>query len=144
MTKKEILRGTVIVVAAASLSGLVAYRLSLRRSPNSIAHPFASAEGAKVSCLDFHDAQSHVGASSCVSGRVVRALTSRAGNAFLDFCPDYRTCPFATVIFASDLAKFGDLGTLTGRQVEIRGRITVYQGRAEIIIHDPEQIRVLP
>jgi hypothetical protein len=75
---------------------------------------------------------------------VLRAYTSRAGNTFLDFCPDYRTCPFTSVIFDSDRSKFGDLGALAGRQVEIRGAVVAYEGRAEIVIRDPEQIRVLP
>jgi DNA/RNA endonuclease YhcR with UshA esterase domain len=48
------------------------------------------------------------------------------------------------VIFASDKNKFGDLESLQGRHVEIRGAITVYQSRAEIIIHDPQQIRSAP
>lgn len=95
-------------------------------------------------CVDFRDAGSHLGEAACISGRVLRVFTSRAGNTFLDFCPDYRTCPFTTVIFSSDRSKFGDLARLEGRQVEIRGAITTYQGRAEIIIHDPQQIRVLP
>jgi len=48
------------------------------------------------------------------------------------------------VIFSSDKNKFGDLASLAGRQIEIRGPITEYQGRLEIIIHDPEQIRLAP
>jgi hypothetical protein len=95
-------------------------------------------------CVDFREVGSRIGETGCVSGRVLRVFTSRAGNTFLDFCPDYRNCPFASVIFASDKNKFGVLESLEGRQVEIRGPITVYQGRAEIKIHDPQQIRVVP
>jgi hypothetical protein len=72
---------------------------------------------------------------------VLRTYTSRVGNTFLDFCQDFRGCPFTSVIFASDKDKFGDLVTLEGKNVEIRGGIIAYQGRAEIIIHDPQQIR---
>jgi hypothetical protein len=128
------------VVVASSLSALVAYRLGLRHSNFS----FGSARGGRGGCVDFHEAQSRLGETACVSGRVVRAFTSRAGNSFLDFCADYRDCPFAAVIFASDRNKFGDLDALAGRQVEIEGPITAYQGRAEIIIHGPQQVRVLP
>jgi len=66
------------------------------------------------------------------------------GNTFLDFCEDYRDCPFTSVIFSSDKNKFGDLASLAGRQIEIRGPITVYQGKPEIIIRDPGQIRLAP
>ncbi len=93
-------------------------------------------------CVDFREAAKHVGEQGCVAGRVVGVVTSRAGNTFLDFCPDYRQCPFSTVIFVSDRNKFGDLESLRGRQVEIHGPITVYKSRPQIIIHDPRQIRV--
>jgi len=95
-------------------------------------------------CVDFHDAAPHVGKTGCVSGRVVKVFTSQGGNTFLDFCEDYRACPFTSVIFSADKNKFGDLASLAGRQIEIRGSITVYQGRPEIIIRDPEQIRLVP
>jgi DNA/RNA endonuclease YhcR with UshA esterase domain len=95
-------------------------------------------------CADFHDAAPRAGETGCVSGRVVRVFASRGGNTFLDFCEDYRDCPFTSVIFSSDKNKFGDLASLAGRQIEIRGPITVYQGRPEIIIRDPEQIRLAP
>ena len=97
-----------------------------------------------AACVDFHDATYHVGEEGCIKGRVLRVFTSRAGNTFLDFCPDYHTCPFTSVIFASDHAKFGDLDSLTNRSVEIRGRIRMYEGRAEIIVNDPKQIRIAP
>jgi len=34
--------------------------------------------------------------------------------------------------------------SLQGRRVEIRGDVIDYQGRAEIIIRDPQQIRSAP
>ncbi len=102
----------------------------------------AGQKAADAPCVDIRDAGKHVGEQGCVAGRVVGVATSRAGNTFLDFCPDYRHCPFSTVIFASDRSKFGDLESLRGQQVEIRGSITVYRSRPQIIIHDPWQIRM--
>ena len=94
--------------------------------------------------MDFHDAGKRTGELGCVTGRVLRVYASRAGNTFLDFCTDYRSCAFTSVIFSSDRAKFGDLQALEGKPVEIRGPITTYQGRAEIIIRDPGQVREAP
>jgi hypothetical protein len=95
-------------------------------------------------CIDFHHADARAGQNVCVLGMVVRAYTSRAGNTFLDFCADYRSCPFSTVIFARDRKKFGNLTSLTGRQVQIRGLVTRFRGRAEIIIREPWQVHVTP
>jgi hypothetical protein len=85
-----------------------------------------------------------VGKGGCVTGLVLRVYTARTGNTFLDFCQDYRACPFTSVVFAADKNKFGDLGLMQGKRVEIRGDVINYQGRAEIIIRDPQQVRSAP
>lgn len=140
MKRIEIVRVAVIVLVASTLSGLVAYRLALHHGMPA----FKPSGDASAGCVDFRDAGSRAGETSCVTGRVLRVFTSRGGNSFLDFCSDYRQCPFTSVIFSSDHDKFGNLEMLQGRQVEIRGEITNYQGRAEIIIRDPDQIRLAP
>jgi hypothetical protein len=104
----------------------------------------ASSQGEFAGCVDFHDADPRAGQMGCVSGRVLKVFTSKGGNTFFDFCRDYRDCPFTSVIFSSDKNKFGDLQSLAGRQIEIRGLITVYQGKPEIVVRDAAQIRVAP
>jgi hypothetical protein len=107
----------------------------------------ASSEPAASSpppCADIRNASSHEGKSGCIAGLVLRVYTAGSGNTFLDFCQDYRACPFTSVIFAADKAKFGDVGSLQGKRVEIRGDVVAYQGRAEIILHDPQQVRSAP
>jgi hypothetical protein len=144
MTRKQTIVVVLIVLAASALSAVVGYRGGLRHSAASRLSGVAFRGEEVGECAGITDAASRVGKSGCVAGRVLRVYTSRAGNTFLDFCPDYRSCPFTSVVFAADRKKFGDLGTLADRQVEIRGLIESYQGRPEIIIRDPEQIRVLP
>jgi len=92
-------------------------------------------------CVDIRNAGPMAGKTGCIAGLVVRVYSARSGNTFLDFCQDYRTCPFTSVIFAPDKNKFGDLESLQGKRVEIRGDVVSYQGRAEIIVHDPQQVR---
>ena len=104
--------------------------------------PEAASGAPSGPCVDFRQAKSHAGENGCVAGFVFKAYTSRSGNTFLDFCADYRNCPFSSVVFASDRKKFGNLGSLAGREVQIRGLITTYQSRAEIIVRDPWQLRV--
>lgn len=144
MTRKQMLLIAVLLVASSSVAALLAYRFGLHHSASREASPFALSRGAKGSCVDFQEAMSHLGETTCVSGRVLRVYSSRAGNSFLDFCEDYRACPFSSVIFSTDRRKFANLEILGGRQVELGGTIRSYQGHAEIVIHDPQQIRVLP
>ena len=144
MPRKQLLLVAIIVVLASAFSAVVAYRRGMRRSHPPVPSFEATVEGGIEACVDFSEAGSSVGKTGCIKGRVLKVYTSRAGNTFLDFCQDYRNCPFTSVVFSSDRSKFGDLGTLRGREVELRGAVTTYRGRAEVVIHDPDQIRVTP
>ena len=104
----------------------------------------APVESSTSPCVDIRNAGPLVGKSGCVAALVLRVYSARTGNTFLDFCQDYRACPFTSVIFAADKDRFGDVATLQGKRVEIRGEVVNYQGHAEIIIHDPQQVRSAP
>src|SRR5512135_2709000 len=111
MKAKQIAGMTLAVVVCSTLSAVVAYRYALHQVPrglNKVAELPLPALQPSAGCVDFRDAGPHVGGPGCVSGRLLRVFTSRAGNTFLDFCEDYRNCPFTSVIFASDKNKFGD------------------------------------
>jgi len=92
--------------------------------------------------ISYTEAPNHIGEYACVVGKVDHVYTSRKGNTFLNFCPDYKTCPFGAVIFSSDAHKFSNPKQYEGRTVEIIGLIRSYQGRPEIILNDPSQIKI--
>lgn len=144
VSRKQILVVAIVIVIASMVSALVAYRHGMRRSSLPVAASPPPMPSTDVPCVDFSEAGASVGKPGCVKGRVLKVYTSRAENTFLDFCQDYRSCPFTAVIFTADRSKFGDLSALSGRRVEIRGPVTNYRNRAEIIIHDPDQIRMVP
>ena len=93
-----------------------------------------------VGTIDYTDAPAHIGDSASVRGTLVDAHTSSSGTVFLDFCKSYKTCPFSGVIFADDAKKFGDLSSLAGSVVTLTGKISSYQGKAEIILSTPSQL----
>lgn len=135
-TATLILIGLAVVV----LCSTVAYRLGMRHAAGG--NLTGRAAVPRGGCISMRDAARHTGENTCVEARVLRVFTSRSGSTFFDFCADYHHCPFSSVIFATDRSRFGNLGSLEGREVEISGEITTYNGRAEIIIRDPKQIRV--
>lgn len=143
MTRRQVASIAASVLVGSTLSGVVAYYYGSRRGASRPATS-ANPEAIVGPCVDFKEAGPLVGKSACVTGRVLKVFTSKAGNTFLDFCPDYRVCPFMSVVFSQDRSKFGDLAQLQGRVVEIRGLVSFYQDRAEIIIHGPEQIQTRP
>jgi hypothetical protein len=95
---------------------------------------------ARPDCLPFEEAKKHVGEIKCVTGKVVRVKQGVRGVHFLDFCDDFRLCPFTVVIFPSDLKSVGDVRQLQGRMVEIHGQVKEYDGRAEIILEEYRQL----
>ena len=147
MTRAQRATVAVILVAMTGMTALVAYRLGLRRGGSmSGAQRLSGVHSAEATgpCLELSQAGVHSGEQACVFGRVLKVFTSRSGTTFLDFCADYRNCPFTSVIFGSDREKFGNLEALTGRQIEIRGKIVPYHGQPEIVVSDPGQIREAP
>lgn len=102
--------------------------------------PAKSSEATGENCLTIAEAQKHIGKTNCVKGTVVRVEEGNNGVTFLDFCADYRSCPFTVVVFRGDLHSVGDVGQLPGRTITIRGRIEEYDDRAEIILRRSEQL----
>ncbi len=94
--------------------------------------------------IDYTEAPNHVGEYACVSGKIDHVYTSQKGAIFLNFCLDYKTCPFGAVIFNPDAYKFPNPEQYEGQTVEITGLVKSYQGRPEIILDDLDQIKILP
>ena len=97
-------------------------------------------ELSSAQCITFDQAQRHIGEKQCVTGRVVRVETGSKGVHYLDFCDDFRMCPFSVVVFPYDLKNIGDVRELAGKVVEIRGEIKEYDDRAEIILESRKQL----
>jgi hypothetical protein len=91
-------------------------------------------------CIPFTEAGKHVGATRCVTGKVLRVKQGNRGVTFLDFCEDYRLCSFTVVVFPGDLKHVGDVRQLAGKDIEIHGPIKLYDNRAEIILRDCKQL----
>jgi hypothetical protein len=99
-----------------------------------------AAASVSIGTIDYTDAPAHIGDRASVRGTLVEAYTSASGTVFLDFCKSYKTCPFSGVIFADDAKKFGDLSRYVGQTVTLTGKISSYQGKAEIVLSDPSQL----
>ena len=93
-----------------------------------------------IGTIDYTNAPAHVGDLASVRGMLVDSYTSKTGTVFLDFCANYKTCPFSGVIFADDVKKFGDLSRYDGTTVILTGKISSYQDKAEIVLSDPSQL----
>lgn len=96
-----------------------------------------------AACVSVEQAREHIGRNACVTATVLKVAQSQSGTYFLDFCQDYRACPFTVVVFRKDLRDVGDIRALEGQQINIHGKIKDYAGRAEIILEDSRQLKGL-
>ena len=95
---------------------------------------------AAADCIPITEARNHVGETRCVTGKIFRVERGNRGVHFLDFCENYRACPFTVVVFPRDLKNIGDVRQLQGKVVEIHGPVKEYDGRAEIVLEEARQL----
>jgi len=100
----------------------------------------ALCKSSSADCIPFTEAQAHIGETQCVTGKVLRVKEGTRGVTFFDFCEDFRVCPFTVVIFPGHLRDIGDVRQLKDRIVEIHGQLREYDGRAEIVLSQLQQL----
>ncbi|MGI9103113.1 MAG: hypothetical protein ACR2IF_11785 [Terriglobales bacterium] len=96
---------------------------------------------AAAACIPFEQAPDKVGEQTCVTGKVINVGQSKSGTFFLNFCDNYRKCPFTVVVFPSSLKNVGDVRALEGQSIEIYGKIQLWRGQAEIVLRDARQLK---
>lgn len=96
---------------------------------------------AAAKCIPIEETPQKIGDTVCVAGKVLKVAQSRGGSFFLDFCEDYKKCPFTVVVFPSSLKDVGDVRQLEGKDIEIHGKIQEWRGRAEIVLRDVRQLK---
>jgi hypothetical protein len=92
-------------------------------------------------CIPFDKAAERIGHDACVTGTVLKVAQGRTGSFYLDFCKDYRECPFTVFVPKRSLHNVGDIRELAGKSIEIYGKVQRYANRAEIVLKDVRQLR---
>lgn len=62
--------------------------------------------------------------------------------AYLNFVEKFPNNPFTAVIFARQFEDFPDIGKYRGKDVEVTGRVSIYKGKPQIIINNPNQLKL--
>ncbi len=103
----------------------------------------ASSAAASSACIQPDQALQHVGKDVCVQAHVYRVVDAAQQTRFLDVCsPETRDadCHFFIVSLHRDAKNVGDLSALSHRNIHIRGRVRLVEGRAEIVLSRKEQL----
>jgi DNA/RNA endonuclease YhcR with UshA esterase domain len=89
------------------------------------------------------DCPKHVGETLTVEGTVSEVhIASRSGVTFINMGGRFPNEAFTGVIFKDDASKFPGVDSLTGKVIDITGRVQDYKGRCEIILNDAAQLKV--
>ena len=89
------------------------------------------------------EAKNHIDKDVTVEGVVSEVHHAASGKViFIEIGGRYPRNPFSAVIFKDHFNKFPTVDSLAGKTVDITGRIKEYRGRPEIVLDDPEQLKV--
>jgi exonuclease VII large subunit len=88
----------------------------------------------------YTEAASHAGQNVTIEGPVSEVFTSRRGDTFIDIGGRYPNQQFSGVVFVDDANIVGNVHGLEGKTVDLTGRIRMYRGKPEIVIHSAGQI----
>lgn len=88
------------------------------------------------------EAKDHVGEKTYVRGYVADVYRSKKAI-FLNFEKKYPKNPFTGVIFERSFDKIDNPEKYEGEKVKIRGKISMYKGKPQIIIEGEDQLEIL-
>ena len=89
------------------------------------------------------EAKNHIDKDVTVEGVVGEVHHAASGRAiFIEIGGRYPSNPFSAVIFKDHFNKFPTVDSLAGKTVDVTGRVKEYRGRTEIILDDPDQLKV--
>ena len=103
----------------------------------------AAAVAATKTCVAVQDVTNHLNRDTCVSAHVYDVVELPDGTRFLDICsPDVpdEQCRFTIVSPREDRQDVGDLKQLLQQDIQIRGIIRPFAGRAEVVLSHVRQL----
>jgi DNA/RNA endonuclease YhcR with UshA esterase domain len=108
-----------------------------------VLHPVQAGDtnGAVLAKIAATVADKHYGENVIVTGKVVE-VTIRPKVVILNFEQPFPDAPFTGVIFSRSTNQFGDLSSLKGKNVEVRGAIKNYQNKPEMILTSTNQLTI--
>jgi DNA/RNA endonuclease YhcR with UshA esterase domain len=111
---------------------LIAFALKLSADPTN------SPALAKIGTFD---ATNFYGKEMIVTGTVAQ-ISIRPGIVFLNMDKPYPGSPFTLVIFPAATNQFGNIKALKGASVEVKGKVTNFHGKPEIVLEKSNQLTV--
>jgi hypothetical protein len=94
-----------------------------------------------VTNITTSEISSFVGKQVILKGYVADVAV-REKVAYLNFDKKYPNNTCSVTIFAGDFDNFGELTEYKNKNIEVRGKVSVYNGKAQIIVNSKDKIKV--
>lgn len=105
---------------------------------------FSHAALAKHACIPPEQAMQHLHQDICVEAHVYRVVDAGEGIHFLDVCSPQTSdadCHFFLLSSDEDKKSTGNVHSLVGQTIQIRGKIRTIQGRADMVFNSKQQLQ---
>lgn len=112
-----------------------------KNSQNNSTDKSFSKDEKPVAVITALEANDYLGKTVTVKGFVADIYKSEK-VAYLNFVEKYPENPFTAVIFANKFADFGDINKYKGKNVEVTGRVSVYNKKPQVILNSESQIKI--
>jgi hypothetical protein len=90
-------------------------------------------------CFPIEEAPKRIGQMACITGKIYSVKHGK-NLWYIDFCEDYKKCPFTVIVFDRDLKDSEKLESFEGHTMRIYGPIIDYKGRAEMVLKLEQQL----
>jgi hypothetical protein len=142
----------IALLAALSIFGAAQERGPQKKSQREVASKTVSfaiinkSDEAYQKARDAHDldgAHQALAQTGSFKGAVSQLFEERENDlVILDFDKNFRTA-LTAVLRNADFPKFPDMKALEGKEIVVSGKFTDYQGRAQIELTEPGQIKIV-
>ena len=88
------------------------------------------------------EAAKHIGETATVTDKVDGVDQSRKGNIFINMGGKYPNQAFTAFIPAKSASQFSNSQDYQGKTISVSGKITLYEGKPEIVVTSPTQNQV--
>jgi len=112
-------------------------------APTTLLHASGEAEEAPITSKE---AEKYINQVKSVVGKVEQTRVSNSGNLFLNIDGRFPDQPFTVVIFRRDRERFPENfeETVREKRIQVRGRITLFQEKPQVVINQPDMLKILP
>ena len=83
-----------------------------------------------------------VGKTATIKGKVAQ-VTKRETLIYLNFEKKFPDNVFTAVVFKKNFDEFPDVEKLSGKTVEVSGKVEDYKGKPQIVLNKKDQLRVV-